>query len=491
MDYLIGLDIGTSGLKALLLRGGAIVGGAKAPYHPDYSGGGRVEQDPDVWWDAAKRAIKELIAAHPQARGNVAAIAASGQMHSSVFLDKSGAVIRKAILWNDTRTTAQTAHIRAAVGERHMLEYVQNRPLEGFTLPKILWLRDNEPENFAKTDKVVMPKDYVNYRLTGVLATDFSDAAGTAAFNVKERAWSGPLLEALGLDAGIFPGALESTGSVGFVMPDTAAELGLSPDTKVIAGGADNSCAAIGNGVTRAGQAVISVGTSGTVVAMLDKIEARITGDVHLFNYSYPGAFYAMGCMLSAGACLDWYRGVSGTETFAEVSALAGAAPKGGGGVTFLPYLAGERCPFSDPAARGVFFGLSHTTGKAEMARAVMEGAAYNIRAMLELVAGFTDVNEVYITGGGAKSGVWGQIIADICGRRLDVLNIEEGPAFGAALIAGVGAGVFEGFDAAKNALLKTERSIEPNADDIYEKGYGLFRRLYAANKELFKERAF
>ncbi|MDR0249276.1 MAG: xylulokinase [Oscillospiraceae bacterium] len=486
-SYIIGIDVGTSGTKALLLCGGEVAGSASAEYQPDYPQDGYSEQDPNVWWEAVIAAVTGLLEKYPMAKGKVAALACSGQMHSSVFLDSQGYVVRKALLWNDTRTTKQVAYLNETVGAERFLEYTQNRALEGFTLPKILWLRDNEPENFARTVKVVLPKDYINYMLTGVLATEFSDAAGSAAFNVRERRFCRELLMEIGLDESLFPPVLQSTAVVGTLLPAVAAHLGLSPDTKVVAGGADNSCAAVGNGITKAGQAVISLGTSGTVVAMLDNLRGNITGDVHLFNYSHPGAYYAMGVMLSAGACLEWYRSVSGYDRFRVMDGEAGAAEPGSRGVVFLPYLAGERCP-SNPHARGVFFGLSNLSGKAEMARAVMEGVAYSFRFMLELVEGFTGITELYITGGGAKSAVWRQIVADITGRELAVLNNTEGPSLGAAIIAGVGAGVYRSFDEAKGLLLSKELTVTPTKHDAYERGYSLFRKLYAALCPLFAE---
>ncbi|MCL2376556.1 MAG: xylulokinase [Defluviitaleaceae bacterium] len=484
MKQIIGLDIGTNSVKAMILADGAIVDQVSVGYAPDYLGNGFVEQDPAVWWDATKAAIRAITSANP---GQVVALAASGQMHSSVFLDAEGNVIRNAILWNDTRTTKQAAEITAlAGGEAALLSMVHNRSLEGFTLPKILWLRENEAENFAKVCKVVMPKDYINYMLTGRIATDASDAAGTILLDVGKRQWSNALLEKIGLPADILPEVLESVDAVGKVTPTLAAELGLAPETLVIAGGADNSCAAIGNGVVASGQTIISIGTSGTVVTMLDAVPADITGDVHLFNYSYPGKFYAMGCMLCAGESLNWLRNIVTVADFDELNALAEQSTPGAGGVVFLPYLFGERCPYPNPDAKGIFFGLAATTSKADMVRAVMEGVAYNIRAMYDLVSPFTPITDIYITGGGAKSDIWGRIIASVLQRPVTVLNIEEGPAFGAAMIAGVGAKVFDGFEVAKAQFLRTDRMIEPDGHEAYQRQFRLFKKIYEANKGLF-----
>jgi len=486
MNQIIGLDIGTNSVKAMMLQDGKILGQISVGYSPDYLGDGRVEQDPAIWWDATRKAIRDITTAHP---GQVAAISAAGQMHSSVFLDGDGNVIRNAMLWNDTRTTRQVVDItQAAGGEAELLKMVQNRALEGFTLPKILWLRENEAENFAKVSKVVMPKDYINYKLTGRIATDASDAAGTMLLDVPSRSWSRTLLAKLNLSADLFPEVLESVDTVGKVQPNLAAELGLNPDTLVIAGGADNSCAAIGNGVTQVGQTIVSIGTSGTVVTMLDKMPQAtdITGDVHLFNYSSPGKFYAMGCMLCAGESLNWLRDIVQVSDFDEFNTLAAQSAPGAGGVVFLPYLFGERCPHPDPTAKGMFFGLSNTTTRADMVRSVMEGVAYNVRAMYDLVAHFTPITEIYVTGGGAKSDIWGRIFANTLQRPINVLNIEEGPAFGAALIAGVGAGIFTNFDAAKAQFLKTAKTYEPDGDTVYQQRFETFMKLYEANKGLW-----
>ena len=485
MEQIIGLDIGTNSVKAIMLQGSQITAQKSVGYSPDFLGDGFVEQDPAVWWDAAKEAIKSITAENP---GQVAALAVSGQMHSSVFLAQDGSVVRNAILWNDTRTTKQVKDIiDLAQGEARLLEMVYNRSLEGFTLPKILWLKENEPKNFNRVNKIVMPKDYINYKLTGRIVTDVSDAAGTILLDVAKKQWSQELLSKTGLGAALLPEVLDSVEIVGEVLPSVADELGLCSKTLVIAGGADNSCAAIGNGVVKSGQTIVSIGTSGTIVTMLDSLPKNINGDVHLFNYSYPDKFYAMGCMLSAGESLNWLRNIVETKDFDEFNVLTEQSKPGCGGVIFLPYLFGERCPYPNPQAKGMFFGLSHTTSKADIVRAVMEGVGYNIRAMSELVAEFTPITEIFITGGGAKSRVWGQIIADILKKPLNVLNIEEGPAFGAALIAGVGAGIFSGFDEAKSVFLKTQRFIEPAKHSAYDDGFVLFKRLYEANKDCFK----
>ncbi len=491
MKYVIGIDLGTSGVKTLLVdHEGGIVSSAQVSYTPDFYSGGRVEQEPSVWWENTLKAIKALMEKNPQAKGKVTAAAVSGQMHSSVFLDSEGEVIRPAILWNDTRTTAQTKEIvEMAGGVKSLLDLTCNLALEGFTLPKILWLRENEPENYKKVNKVIMPKDYINFMLTGNIKTDVSDAAGTLLFDVKNTHWSGELCLRTGVSPEILPEVIPSTGLVGCVKEELCRELGFEPGCKVIAGGADNSCAAIGNGVIKEGQGVISIGTSGTVIGYVGEIKSEVTGGVHLFNYSAPNSRYAMGCMLCAGEALNWTkRTFFENLSFDELNVLAEDAPAGSGGLIFLPYLFGERSPHNDPDARGAFIGIFGGCEKGNIIRSVMEGVGYAVKDMYEEVVKFTDLNEIFITGGGAKSNLWGQICSDILNKPLKVLNISEGPSYGAALIALVGSGAAEDFEAAKGGKVKVIKEITPSENTkIYDRFYPVFRQLYKSNKENFK----
>ncbi len=491
MDYVIGIDLGTSGVKCLLVdENGVILGSESCRYTPEFGSNGYVEQEPSVWWENTKEAVKKLLNKFPEAKNNVKALSCSGQMHSSVFLDNDGNVIRKAILWNDTRTTKQVNEIYEKTGGLDkLLKMSYNKALEGFTLPKILWLRENEEDNYKKVNKVIMPKDYINYMLTGKIATEVSDAAGTLLFDVKNKVWSKELADILNIDISILPEVLNSTDVVGTVKDEMSNELCLKKDAVVIAGGADNSCAAVGNGVLKKGQAVVSIGTSGTVVAYLDDISAEVTGDIHLFNYSIVNSLYAMGCMLCAGESLNWFkRTFAEDKSFEDLNVFAEKSPAGSKGVVFLPYLFGERCPYSNSDARGVFFGISGETGFGEMVRAVMEGVAFGIRDLFELVNNFTDVKEVFITGGGAKSDVWGQIISDVLDRELNILNVEEGPSFGAAVIALVGAKIVGSFEEAMNKSVKIIKTVKPgNNKNIYCEFAKVYKALYEANKDNFK----
>lgn len=489
MTYAIGIDLGTGGVKALLLSAeGDICANATVNYTPDLPKPGYSEQNPHIWWNAVKKALNVLIDNYPSAKGRVTALACSGQMHSSVFLDKDGNVIRKAILWNDTRTTKQTKEIYDKVGIESLLNSVSNLALEGFTLPKLLWLRDNERENYDKVDKLIMPKDYINYALTGIIATEKSDAAGTLLYDVKNSRRADNIFEVLEIRKDIQPPVLSSTDILGKVKGELCSLLG--NDCLVIAGGADNSCAAVGSGMAHSGQGVISIGTSGTVIGCLNELNTKVTGEVHLFNYSVPNTMYAMGCMLSAGECLNYIqRTIFDNIPFKELDSLAEKSPQGSNGLIFLPYLFGERTPHNNPDARGIFFGLSSSTNKGDIIRSVLEGVAFGIRDMYEIVLNFTSLDELTITGGGAKSPLWGQIIADVLNKPLKVNGVSEGPSLGAAFLALTGSGICKSLEELQKKVLKCERMIIPSADaKVYDKYYALYKKLYKANKELFSE---
>lgn len=488
MDYIMGIDVGTGGVKLLVISAeGSICTQATVSYSPDLPAPGYSEQDPEVWWRAVQEAVAIAVDKYPPCRGNIKALACSGQMHSSVFLDSNGQVIRKAILWNDTRTTAQTKEIYDKMGRDRLLQNVANLALEGFTLPKLLWLRTNEPDNYKRLDKLIMPKDYINYRLTGRIATDCSDGAGTLMYDVLRGCWSEEILADLDISRDILPEVLASDAVVGNVKGELCRLLG--DNCVIIAGGADNSCAAVGSGMNHSGQGVISIGTSGTVIACMDRIKETPRGQVHLFNYYHPDTVYAMGCMLSAGESLNWLKRTLFEDiSFGEMDRLAEASSVGSGGVIFLPYLFGERTPHNDPYARGMFFGLTGGTGKGDIIRSVLEGVAFGIRDMYECVLKLSSVNELIITGGGAKSDLWRQIIADVLGKELKVNNISEGPALGAAFLAAVGSGAADSLEDIQGRILSCANVTCPGKNSVdYEPYYRLYRDVYMANKGLFK----
>ena len=495
MQYTLGLDIGTSAVKALLMdQNGEIVAENSEGYPLTTPQSGWAEQNPEDWWQASQKVIKGLIAENEIDSSKIEALSFSGQMHSSVFLDKNMEVIRPAILWSDTRTSAECEEIHERVGGiKELANLVSNPALEGFTAPKILWLRNNEPENFEKLEKVLLPKDYIRYKLSGELGMDLSDAAGTLLCDVKAEDWSAEVMEKLDLKPSIMPPVLKSVDIVGPVTAEAAEKTGLATSTKIVAGGADNACGSVGSGIIKSGRVMASLGSSGVVVAQTDQAEADPEGRIHLFNHAVPGSYYMMGVVLSAGMSFKWLKEEMFNDEldFETLNKEAAAVPAGSEGLTFLPYLYGERTPHADADARGVFFGISGKHKRGHFIRSVMEGVSFALRDSLELIkARGVKVNEIRLIGGGAKSELWQQITADIFGETISLLNIEQGPAFGAAIIAGVGAGVFSDFESIVEELVDVVKTVNPIEDNVekYNKNYEIYQNLYGDLKERFKD---
>ena len=496
MGLLLGLDIGTSTVKALLLdsdRG--VLGSVTADYplyapHPGWS-----EQEPEDMWQATVQAIRRALEKFGVDPASIAGIGLSGQMHSSVFLDENYQVIRRAILWNDTRTSAQCRYIEETVDPHVLMSEVCNPVLEGFTLPKVLWLRDNEPENFRRLRHLVLPKDYVRFRLTGQLHMELSDAAGMLMMNVREKIWSRPVLDALDLSLDILPPLVGSSEIVGTITQEVAELTGLKAGIPVVGGGADNACGAVGSGVVRAGRGMVSLGSSGVVLAHLQQPKLVTEGTVHMFNSCVPNEFYMMGVMLAAGLSLSWLRNQLGREEYSydRMTELASAVKPGSRGLIFLPYLTGERTPHGDANARGCFVGLSSTHGRPEMIRAVLEGVAFGLCDSVELLrsAGWNGTS-LRALGGGARSPLWKVIIASATGLVLEEINIDEGPALGAAILAGVGAGLYGDVAEASDSIIKVVGQVEPNPQwqKLYGDLYKVFKKLYPALKEPFQDLA-
>jgi len=492
MKYLIGLDVGTSAVKALLLTGeGQVVGSHTVEYplyspHPGWS-----EQNPEDMWQASAEAVRGVLGKFQVAPEDVAGLGLSGQMHSSVFLDDNYQVIRPAILWNDVRTTAQCRRIEATVDAEVLREEVCNPVLEGFTLPKVVWLKENEPENYVKLRWLVLPKDYVRFRLTGQLAMEVSDAAGMLMMNVRQRVWSKPVLEPLGIDPEILPPIIGSAEVGGTISGEAAEATGLKPGTLVVGGGADNACGAVGSGVVLPGRGMVSIGTSGVILAHLAEPKLVTEGTVHMFNSCVPGEFYMMGVTLSAGLSLSWLRRRLGLEEveYDVLTKAAEAVPPGSRGLVFLPYLTGERTPHGDGNARGSFVGLSATHDQGEMIRAVMEGVAFAFCDSVELLrsAGWNGTS-LRALGGGARSPLWKKIIASATGLALDEINIDEGPALGAAILAGVGTGIYGDVREASDSIIKVVRQVEPDEEwhKVYAELYQVYKDLYPALKPSF-----
>ena len=482
MTTLLGLDVGTTGARCVALdEGGKLVAEATAGYpiyspHPGWS-----EQRPEDWWQASCEVIAQVAT---KVGPDIGGIGLTGQMHGAVFLDKRDEVIRPALLWNDQRTAAQAETITERVGASRLTEIAGNPALTGFQAPKILWLRDEEPRAYERVASVLLPKDYVRLRLTGERATDASDASGTLLLDLKERTWSGEILDALEIPVGWLPRVFEGPERTGQVRQNTSSELGLQRQLPVAAGGGDNAAAAVGNGIIRDGLASCSIGTSGVLFAHSDTLARDPSGRLHAFCHSVPDRYHLMGVTLSAGGALRWWRDLVGKADYEELSELASQAPPGAEGLLFLPYLTGERTPHLDPGARGAFFGLTSRHNMSHLTRAVMEGVAFSLRDSLEIMVALgTNPTQIRATGGGARSPLWRQLLADVFGRPIVRTLAVEGPASGAALLAGVTAGVFANVEEACAGITLRPDVCEPETSRtrLYDEYYAAYRELYPA----------
>ena len=484
----LGIDVGTTAVKAVVVdESGAVLADADAEQPLSVPRPGWAEQDPETWWSSTRRAVAAALADLRRAPRSVeiAAAGLSGQMHSSVFLDAALDVIRPALLWNDTRTTAECREVTDTLGPDGLRRTVGNRALEGFTAPKLLWLRRHEPDNYERLRHLLLPKDYIRYRLTGELATEPSDAAGTLLFDVRGRRWSGEVLDALDVDRGILPEVTGSADVSGRLTPRAAGTLGLPAGLPVVGGGADNAAGAVGSGVVGQGTVQASIGTSGTMLMPAATPTVDDEMRLHTFCHCAPGAWYLMGVILSAGSAMRWLRDtVSPGASYETLTAEAAEVPPGSGGLYFLPYLTGERTPHNDPAARGVFFGLHLGHTRAHLVRAVMEGVCFAMRDSLELMRPFADdIGHIRAIGGGARSGLWRQMQADVFGAPVAGMGEGGGPAYGAAALAAVGAGMFGAVGEAIDAWVSTQDVADParaevrRYDDLYEE----WRSLYPA----------
>jgi xylulokinase len=487
--FFLGIDVGTSAVKATLIdERGRVASAASQALTLATPRPGWAEQRPRDWWAGAVAAVKKTLRAAKAPASRVAGVGLSGQMHSSVFLDAKSAVIRPALLWCDGRTTEECREITARVGEEQLARWVANPALEGFTLPKVLWLRNHEPAAFARLEKVVLAKDYVRFRLTGALASEPSDASATLMYDTPNRRWSEPLLRALELDPALLPDVGGSAEVLGAVTREAAALTGLVAGTPVVGGGADNACGAAGVGLVAPGEAVASWGTSGTVLTPTAEPRVDPRMRAHTFCHVVPDTWYLMGVMLTAGGAFGWFARELARDLRrdAELTLNREAArmPPGALGLTFLPYLQGERTPHRDASARGAFVGLSLAHGRAHLARAVAEGIAFGLRDSLEILRGLAPgLDRVLVTGGGAKSPFVRRLQADVYGLPVVRVNREEGPAFGAALLAAVGVGAFPDLATACARTLKRLRPESPERarHEAYAAPYARFRSLYPA----------
>jgi xylulokinase len=480
VSVLVGLDVGTGGARAVAVDdSGEIVAEASSEYPLHTPRPGWTEQDPEDWWTGAKEVLAEVASE----AGEVAGIGLTGQMHGSVFLDGSDRVIRPALLWNDQRTQAQCDRITRAVGGERLISIAGNPALTGFQAPKIVWLRDEEPENFGRVSRVLLPKDYVRLRLTGEYATDASDAAGTLLLDMRARDWSREILDALEIPHEWMPKIYEGPENTGALGESVAEELGLSPNIPVAAGGGDNAAAAVGTGIVGPGLVNSSVGTSGVLFAHTDEFKPDPSGRLHAFCHAVPGAYHLMGVTLSAGGSLSWWREALGGE-FDELVGAASEVPPGSEGLVFLPYLSGERTPHLDPKARGAFIGLTARHGAGHMTRAVMEGVIFSLRDSLEIMRDLdVPIEDVRATGGGARSDLWRRLQADIYGTPIRRTFADEGPAYGAALLAGVASGAYAEVEEATSVVKLREEITEPDPErsKVYEEYYEIYHSLYPA----------
>jgi xylulokinase len=491
MKYFIGIDTSTTATKTLLMdEFGRVVAVASSEYGYETPQPLWSEQAPELWWVAAKKSLQVALAQSGIDPAHIHGIGLTGQMHGLTPLDENGAVIRPAILWNDQRTGQQCDQMRATVGKARLVRITGNDALTGFTAPKILWLMNNEPDNFARLRHILLPKDYLRYKLTGRYASDKADASGTQLFNLANRDWSEEIVSELGINRELLPPTHEGTESTGEVSQLAAQETGLLPGIPVFAGGGDQASAAVGTGAVIEGIVSVSLGTSGVVFASSNRPTVEPEGRLHAFCHSVPGRWHLMGVVLSAAGSLRWFRDTFQTDwSYDQLVEQARLIPAGSDGLFFLPYLTGERTPHPDPLARGAFVGLTVRHNLAVLTRAVLEGVAYALRDCFELLkdAGLPPFQQVRITGGGAKSQFWRQILADVLDTELATVNTVEGAAYGAALLAAVGAGSFADVTSACESTIQITATTQPGQDSrVYQKCYPIYRDLYPALRPTF-----
>ena len=448
------------------------------------------EQRPENWWDAAQQAVRSVLAEAKITGKDVRGVGLSGQMHGLVILDASYQVIRPALIWSDQRSQPQVDWINHTVGKDAVLRYTANPVLTGFTLPKLLWVRDNEPRNFDRVKKMLLPKDYVRFRLTGEFASDVSDASGTALFDVVQRRWSFEMMEALKLDRGILACVYESSDVTGGITAEAARDTGLEPGTPVVGGGGDQASSAVGNGIVETGVVSCTLGTSGVVFAHSDKPQYDPAGRVHTFCHAVKGAWHVMGVTQGAGLSLQWFRNqlAPGTD-YDALTAEAATAPAGSQGLYWLPYLMGERTPHLDASARGGWIGLTAKHKRADLIRSLLEGVSYSQKDCLDIIEQIgVSLDSVRVSGGGARSPFWRQMLADVFDKRVVTLQTQEGSAYGAALLALVGTGVYQSVPEVSKAAIREVDSVSPQQDSVrvYAKGHAVYQSLYPALKALW-----
>jgi xylulokinase len=488
----MGIDVGTGGTRALLVDGrGGVRAGYTSPHEdmrmerPLWA-----EQRPENWWDACLGAIRGVLAQAGVPGGQVKGIGLSGQMHGLVILDSAKRVIRPSLIWCDQRSQAQVDAVNAKIGRENILKFTANPVLTGFTLPKLLWVRDNEPRNFERVRTMLLPKDYVRFMLTGDFATEVSDASGTAVFDVVNRRWSFEMMDGLGLDRGILPKCYESSEVTGQVTPQVAELTGLQAGTPVVGGGGDQASSAVGNGIVEAGIVSCTLGTSGVVFAHMEKVAYDAAGRVHTFCHAVRDKWHVMGVTQGAGLSLQWFRNqlAPGTE-YDALTAEAAQSPPGAQGLFWLPYLMGERTPHLDATARGGWIGLTASHTRADLIRALIEGVSYSQRDCLDIVEALgVAATSVRASGGGARSAFWRELLANILNKRVVTLETQEGSAYGAALLALAGTGEYASVPEVCRAAIRETESVSPSAASVafYERAHRVYQALYPALKPIY-----
>ncbi len=505
MKYLIGIDIGTSATKTVLFDDKCRVIASATREYPLYQPhNGWAEQDPEDWYNAVISTLKSIVEKSNVNSEDIAGIGLSGQMHGLVMLDENNAVIRPSIIWCDQRTAKECEEITKRVGAERLIEITANPALTGFTASKILWVRNNEPENYSKCRHILLPKDYIRFKLTGEYATDVSDASGMQLLDIPNRCWSDEILEKLDIDRSMLGRVYESPEITGCITEEVSRLTGLSPKTCVVAGAGDNAAAAIGTGIVKDGKAFTTIGTSGVVYAHTSKPAIDKKGRVHTFCCAVPGCWHIMGVTQAAGLSLKWFKDnfcqdyiaeaeMKGCDVYDIINKLIENVPIGSNRLIYLPYLMGERTPHLDSDCRGVFFGLSGIHTKADLLRAVMEGVSFSLTDCKEILEEMgADISEMMACGGGGKSPVWRQILADMYNCNVKTITSDEGPALGAAILAGVGTGIFDSVESACDRFIQEKDTSFPNKsnNEKYRRLHRLYQKLYTSLKEDYKELA-
>ncbi len=490
MKYVIGIDLGTSAVKVLLVdQEGEIRYEVSKSYPLIQEQQGYSEQDPNVWVKETLAGLAELIQARPCAPEQIEGISFSGQMHGLVLVDEHGQPLRNAILWNDTRTTNQCQEIYQTIGEERLLDITKNPALEGFTLPKMLWVKQHEPDIYGRASTFLLPKDYLRYKLTGQLAMDYSDAAGTLLLDIEANTWSEEICQALEINITICPPLVASYEQTGTLLPQVADVTGLSTSTKVFAGGADNACGAIGSGILEEGKTLCSIGTSGVILSYETSNHKDFGGKVHYFNHGAPGAYYTMGVTLAAGYSLSWFKEVFGEdEEFEDFVHDVETVPPGSNGLLFTPYVAGERTPHADAMIRGSFIGMNSSHRRKDFVNAVMEGITFSLNESIEIFRNSgKKVDTIVSTGGGAKNHHWLQMQANIFNATIIKLSSAQGPGMGAAMLSAYGCGWFDSMEDCAKEFLKVEQTFTPQKDQVheYEELFKIYQDVYVQTKGL------